>query len=85
PVTRVEMSWAGLRTFAPDRTLVIGEDTVASGFFWLAGQGGYGFQTSHAAARLLADLVLNRKPELDKAVVSALSPARFSKNQIPPG
>lgn len=77
PVTRVETSWAGLRTFAPDRTLVIGEDPSQNGFFWLAGQGGYGFQTAPAAARLLADLVLSRKPELDEAIVNALSPARF--------
>ncbi|MGI9394721.1 MAG: NAD(P)/FAD-dependent oxidoreductase [Boseongicola sp.] len=78
PVTRVEMSWAGLRTFAPDRTLVIGEDPSQDGFFWLAGQGGYGFQTAPAAARLLADQVLSRAPNFDKATVDALSPARFS-------
>ncbi len=57
PVRRVEHSWAGLRTFAPDGTLVIGWDPRASGFFWLAGQGGYGIQTAPAAARLAAALV----------------------------
>ncbi|MGI9389208.1 MAG: NAD(P)/FAD-dependent oxidoreductase [Boseongicola sp.] len=77
PVTRVETSWAGLRTFAPDRTPVIGEDPSHGGFFWLAGQGGYGFQTAPAAAKLIADLVLNRKPQIGNAIVSALSPARL--------
>lgn len=57
PVGRVEHSWAGLRTFAPDGTLIIGEDLRADGFFWLAGQGGYGIQTAPAAARLAAALI----------------------------
>jgi D-arginine dehydrogenase len=57
-VRSVTSSWAGLRTFAPDRNLVVGEDPTAPGFFWLAGQGGYGIQTSPAAARLGAALVL---------------------------
>jgi len=77
PVTRVEHSWAGLRSFAPDRALVIGRDPAAPGFAWLAGQGGYGFQTAPAASRLLADLLSGRPPELPGAVVEALSPARF--------
>lgn len=75
PVARVENTWAGLRTFAPDRALVIGEG--APGFFWCAGQGGYGFQTSAAAARLLRELVLGQTPSLDSAIVAAVSPERF--------
>ena len=77
PVTRLETSWAGLRTFAPDRCLVIGRSAQDAGFFWVAGQGGYGFQTSPAASQLAADLVAERAPELDAAMVAALSPARF--------
>ena len=77
PVTRVQHSWAGLRTFAPDRSLVIGADPGATGLFWLAAQGGYGFQTAAAAATLLADLVHGRPPQLETAMVHALSPARF--------
>ena len=77
PVTRLETSWAGLRSFAPDRTLVLGPDPSAPGFVWCAGQGGYGFQTSPAASRLLADLVGGRPPELDAAVVRALVPDRL--------
>ncbi|MCL4187963.1 MAG: FAD-binding oxidoreductase [Rhodobacteraceae bacterium] len=77
PVTRLLASWAGLRTFAPDRVLVIGPDPAEPAFLWAAGQGGYGFQTAPAASRLLADLVAGRAPDLDAATVAALSPARF--------
>jgi D-arginine dehydrogenase len=64
-VERVERSWAGLRSFAPDRLPVYGFDPAAPGFFWCAGQGGFGIQTAPAAARLGADLLLGRKPALD--------------------
>lgn len=77
PVTRLLGSWAGLRTFAPDRQLVLGSDPLAPTFLWSAGQGGYGFQTSPAASALVADLALGRAPALDPATVAALSPARF--------
>ena len=77
PVTRLLASWAGLRTFAPDRVLVIGPDAREPSFFWLAGQGGYGFQTSAAASRLAADLIGGRAPELEAGLVAELAPARF--------
>ncbi len=77
PVTRLLASWAGLRTFAPDRTLVIGPDPTAANFIWCAGQGGYGMQSSPAAGQLLADLVNNSAPSIAAASVKALSPARF--------
>jgi glycine/D-amino acid oxidase-like deaminating enzyme len=77
PVTRLLASWAGLRTFAPDRVLVIGPDRQEPAFFWLAGQGGYGFQTCPAASRLAADLIGGRTPEVGADLVAALSPARF--------
>jgi D-arginine dehydrogenase len=77
PVTRLLANWAGLRTFAKDRILVIGRDMREPSFLWLAGQGGYGFQSCAAAARLLADLVAGRQPEIDRGVMAALSPARF--------
>jgi len=77
PVTRLISSWAGLRTFAPDRVLVIGRDRGEPGFFWLAGQGGYGFQTSGGASQLAADLILGRPAALSEPLVAALSPARF--------
>jgi D-arginine dehydrogenase len=56
-IRRVEHSWAGLRSFAPDRLPVYGEDTTAPGFFWCAGQGGFGIQTAPAAAKLCASLI----------------------------
>ncbi len=77
PVTRLVSSWAGLRTFSPDRCLVIGPDPEDSAFFWVAGQGGYGFQTSPAASQLVADLVAGRACEIDGDTRRALDPARF--------
>lgn len=77
PVTRLETSWAGLRTFAPDRALVIGPDVAQPSFFWLAGQGGYGFQTAPAASQLAADLITGQTPQLSPETVAALSPKRF--------
>lgn len=76
-VTRVETTWAGLRTFAPDRTPVIGEDPERPGFWWLAGQGGYGFQIAPAAAELLADLVTGKQPRIGVKTATELSPSRF--------
>ncbi len=55
-VRRVNHSWAGLRTFAPDRGPVVGFDARVAGFFWCAGQGGYGIQTSPAMGRVVAAL-----------------------------
>lgn len=77
PVTRLETSWAGLRTFARDGVPVFGRDPRAEGFWWYAGQGGYGFQSAPASALLLRDLVAGRAPVLDADLVAALSPARF--------
>lgn len=77
PVTRLISNWAGLRTFAPDRVLVIGRDVREPSFFWLAGQGGYGFQSCPAASRLAADLIGGRAPQIGVELVAALDPARF--------
>ena len=74
-VQRVERRWAGLRTFAPDRRPVYGFDPLVPGFFWCAGQGGFGIQTAPAAARLAAALLLGRAPELDP---DPYRPGRFS-------
>jgi D-arginine dehydrogenase len=80
---KVESSWAGLRTFAPDNEFVIGYAKDAAGFFWLAGQGGYGIQTAPAAAALSASLVLGEPiPEfLTSQNLDAVefSPDRFLK------
>lgn len=58
---RVTSSWAGLRSFVPDRTPVVGFDDRSEGFFWCAGQGGYGIQTCAALARVGAALI-RREP-----------------------
>ena len=76
-VTRLEASWAGLRTFSPDRNLVLGPAPDDPSFIWVAGQGGYGFQSAPAASQLVADLVAGRASELDATTLAALSPQRF--------
>ncbi|MFM2300815.1 MAG: hypothetical protein RLZZ84_551 [Pseudomonadota bacterium] len=60
PVARVEHKWAGLRSFAPDRLPVYGFDPSVDGFFWFAGQGGFGIQTAPAAADLALRLLLGQ-------------------------
>lgn len=78
PVTRLLSNWAGLRTFSPDRVLVIGPDPVDPSFFWLAGQGGYGFQSCPAASQLAADLITGAKSDASASLIAALSPGRFT-------
>lgn len=56
-VSRVGHKWAGLRTFTPDRVPTAGFDRAVADFFWLAGQGGYGLQTSPAMAAVTASLI----------------------------
>ena len=79
PVERVERSWAGLRSFAPDRLPVYGYDPVAEGFFWCAGQGGFGIQTSPAAAKLAASVLLAEEPD---ASVAGINPQIFSPRRF---
>jgi D-arginine dehydrogenase len=67
--------WAGLRTFAPDEAMVIGEDPTIKGFFWLAGQGGSGIESSPAVGRIAADLIAEGHTELFDP--GAVSPVRF--------
>jgi D-arginine dehydrogenase len=67
---------AGLRTFAPDRRPVVGEDPLCPGFFWLAGQGGRGIETSPSLGRLAAQLIA--RGSIDETdLAAAMSPARF--------
>ncbi|QUJ76828.1 FAD-binding oxidoreductase [Sulfitobacter albidus] len=76
-VTRPIATWAGLRSFAPDRNLVLGRDPEVPSFIWCAGQGGYGFQTAPAASQLLADLVNGRDTGFDATTQAALTPDRL--------
>jgi D-arginine dehydrogenase len=57
----VAHKWAGLRTFGPDRLPIVGFDAGQADFFWLAGQGGYGIQSSPALGEYAAALLTNSK------------------------
>ncbi len=59
-VRRIDHKWAGLRSFFPDKLPAVGYDANAEGFFWLAGQGGYGIQTAPAMARSAAALAMRQ-------------------------
>lgn len=76
-VRRIHSRWAGLRTFTPDSHPAVGFAPDASGFFWLAGQGGFGLQTSPALARACAALITGREWPLAGVRAEALDPARF--------
>ena len=60
PIRRIENKWAGLRSFVDDKCPVCGFDDTVEGFFWLAGQGGYGIQTAPALAVIAACLIMDR-------------------------
>ena len=77
PVTRPIASWAGLRTFAPDRNLVLGPAQKDSSFIWAVGQGGYGFFTAPAASQFIADVATGQQPNFEPEIISDLSPSRF--------
>ena len=82
-VTRVESTWGGLRSFAPDGNLVVGYDSAEDGFFWLIGQGGYGIQSAPALSCLAASLVRDEKPPsgiMDEGLaLEEISPRRFER------
>ena len=79
-VKRVSRKWAGLRSFAPDRLPVIGFDSEVAGFFWFAGQGGFGIQTAPAAAKLARSVLLGQAPDVTLRAVdgSLYAATRFS-------
>ena len=81
-VARIAHRWAGLRTFTADRTPAVGFDARAPGFFWLAGQGGFGLQTAPAVAEAAEALITGAawpKALADLGVgVEHLAPARLS-------
>lgn len=74
PIEAVERRWAGLRSFTPARVPAYGFDPEAAGFFWCAGQGGFGIQTAPAAAKLAASLLLAEPPD---PAVAGINPAPF--------
>jgi D-arginine dehydrogenase len=76
-VERVHSRWAGLRTFTPDRHPAVGFAPDTLGFFWLAGQGGFGLQTSPAMAAIAAALIEGEAWPVADLSAEELSPARF--------
>ena len=78
-IEAVEHKWAGLRSFMPDRAPAYGYDMRQPGFFWCAGQGGYGIQTSPAGARLSAQLLLGKPRD---AMTEAVDPAPYSPSRF---
>jgi D-arginine dehydrogenase len=87
PVNHIERRWAGLRSFVADGCPVVGYDPHVSGFFWIAGQGGYGIETSPAIGRLTASLIARQvvPPDLTDYGVDTemLSPARLQWGRRP--
>ena len=80
-IRRIASKWAGLRSFAPDRKPVCGFDPGAPGFFWLAGQGGFGLQTSPAMAMAAGALVC-RLPWPDELKAVGITPEQRSPARL---
>lgn len=80
-VRHVKRTWAGLRTFAPDRVPVVGFDPDAEGFFWLAGQGGTGIATASALGRCCASLI-ERHSLPDDIIALGLDETRMSPARL---
>jgi len=82
-IRHIHNRWAGLRSFVADRSPVIGMDPELPGFFWLAGQGGFGIMTSSSAARAAAALIADDALPGDLAALGLtreqLSPARLAR------
>jgi D-arginine dehydrogenase len=76
-VDRIHSRWAGLRTFTPDRHPAVGFAPDAEGFFWLAGQGGFGLQTSPAMAAIAASLIGGAAWPAGDISADELRPGRF--------
>ena len=72
----LKRKWAGLRTFSSDQSMVIGQDPSLKGFFWLAGQGGAGIETSGVVGRLAADLIIDGRTDIMN--MGRFSPERFT-------
>jgi len=82
-VRRVAHSWAGLRSFVADRSPVVGFDPEAPGFYWLAGQGGYGILTAPALGRMAANQIQGQDVEdIDDTSVQALAVKRAARGLI---
>jgi D-arginine dehydrogenase len=81
-VRRMHSRWSGLRSFVADRSPVAGFAADAPGFFWLAGQGGYGIQTAPALSRFAATQLLGQ-PVPDDLADLGLTAAALSAARLP--
>jgi D-arginine dehydrogenase len=61
-IRSVQSAWAGLRSFVPDLCPVNGWDDDVPGWYWLAGQGGFGIMTSPAMGRYAASMIIDGEP-----------------------
>lgn len=81
-VRSIEHKWAGLRCFVSDKAPACGFDPQAEGFFWLAGQGGYGIQSAPALSRAAAALAVSRPVPADILAqgldLATISPRRLA-------
>lgn len=80
-VRRIGTKWAGLRSFVADKAPVVGFSDQAAGFFWLAGQGGYGIQSAPALARTAAAMALGHDIPRD-VLEEGLDPASLSPARL---
>lgn len=80
-IKKINHSWAGLRSFTPDRNPAVGFDPTAPNFFWFAGLGGFGIQTAPALAKLGAAIALEQNAEQlageMEIALNTIQPSRF--------
>lgn len=85
-VTTIKHKWAGLRSFVSDNEPVAGYSEKTNNFFWLAGQGGYGIQSSPALSRYAASVILGNEIPTDLIShgidhTDRLGPKRLNSNE----
>jgi glycine/D-amino acid oxidase-like deaminating enzyme len=71
--------WTGHRAATPDKLPMIGPSVVSDRIWLATGHEGLGITTSLGTGRLLADLLLDRKSEIDAA---PFAPSRFAKGVV---
>ena len=71
--------WTGHRAATPDKLPLIGPSLVSDKIWLATGHEGLGITTSLGTGRLLVDLLLDRKSEID---AKPFAPARFAKEAV---
>jgi len=80
-IRTVQSAWAGLRSFVHDEQPVNGWDDEVPGFYWLAGQGGFGIKTSPAMGSYAAAMILDGMPHEDH-LANGLDPASLGVERL---